>query len=107
MVKFEYEQIDKSAGTTLPLSLQSEGVPITVTTSRFSLGSESTVVINRTHYPLTLAWAATIHKVQGQTLEQVSLSFEGARFTVSQAYVGLSRVKSLLGHHLTTLLLRK
>lgn len=35
MVKFEKEQIGKSARSTLPLSLQSEGVPITVTTSRF------------------------------------------------------------------------
>lgn len=102
MVKFENEQIGKSARSTLPLSLQSEGLPITVTTSRFSLGSESTFVVNRTQYPLTLAWSATIHKVQGQTVEQVSLSFEGARFTAGQAYVGLSRVKSLSGLHLTT-----
>jgi hypothetical protein len=61
------------------------------------------VYINRTQFPLTLAWSATIHKVQGQTLENVSVSFSGARFTAGQVYVALSRAKSLTGLHLENL----
>ena len=49
--------------------------------------------------PLRLAWASTIHKSQGLTLRDAWLDIRAAR-EPGQAYVGLSRVKSLEGLHL-------
>ncbi|PIZ31876.1 MAG: hypothetical protein COY40_00695 [Alphaproteobacteria bacterium CG_4_10_14_0_8_um_filter_53_9] len=56
-----------------------------------------------TQIPLTLAWALTIHKSQGQTLEKCVLDLsDGGTFAEGQLYVALSRAKSLEGITLTT-----
>jgi hypothetical protein len=52
--------------------------------------------------PLTLAWAVTIHKAQGQTLPKCVLNLDdGGTFAEGQLYVALSRAKSLEGLYLT------
>jgi hypothetical protein len=45
--------------------------------------------------PLTLAWATTIHKAQGLTLDQVVLDATGGFFAPGHLYVALSRVRRL------------
>lgn len=54
------------------------------------------VQASRSQIPLILAWALSIHKAQGQTLERVKVDL-GRVFEKGQAYVALSRATNMGG----------
>ena len=71
---------------------------------KYALGSHaSSPEIQRIQFPIALAWACTVHKVQGLTLQNVVISFNLKKqrsFNCGQVYVALSRSTSLQGLHI-------
>ena len=62
------------------------------TTFAFKLKHSSPLKIVRTQLPLIHAWALTINRAQGQTLDRALLDLRDTTFEHGQAYVAVSRV---------------
>ena len=56
----------------------------------------------RSQFPLTLAWAVTLHKCQGLTLPEIAIDMTPAKgkFKPGEAYVAFSRVRQIEKLHI-------
>ena len=86
----------------IPFARENNVVPIEPVSARIKIrpGKASSPEIQRVQFPITLAWACTVHKVQGLTLNKVVICTNLVKqraFNYGQVYVALSRATSLQG----------
>ena len=74
------------------------GSTIVVEPMEWVIGDSGRILGRITQLPLRLAWAITVHKSQGMTLDEAVIDLREA-FEYGQGYVALSRVRSLSGLH--------
>ena len=76
----------------------SNGVTIAIGPHAWQSSDYPTLAISQ--FPLQLAWAMTIHKIQGTTLARAQIDIGNVIFEYGQTYVALSRIQSLDGLYL-------
>jgi hypothetical protein len=69
-------------------------VPVTPLKTTFELNGKT---LSRTQLPLRLAWAVTVHKSQGLTLDKIKLGLGKKEFSTGLTFVALSRVRTADG----------
>lgn len=72
------------------------GVEARIVPHKWSVTDPGVGTVDYWQVPLLLAWAMTIHKCQGMSLDRAVISMAGI-FDCGQAYVALSRIRSLDG----------
>jgi ATP-dependent exoDNAse (exonuclease V) alpha subunit len=82
-----------------PVVTLKNGRQITLTQDTWKIEEDGKVKAEIAQIPLRLAWAITIHKSQGMTLDEAEIDLSRT-FAYGQGYVALSRLTSLQGLHL-------
>lgn len=99
VIDFEY---DKTNDKYYPLIEFLSGRILLIKPHSFDYESNNDV-ISKTQLPLILAWAITIHKAQGMSLDFLKTDIGRDIFEYGQIYVVLSRIRNINGLSLTNI----
>lgn len=82
-----------------PIVEVASGENITALPSEWAIDDSGKVLATISQVPLRLAWAITVHKSQGMSLDAATMDLSRA-FEYGQGYVALSRVRAFSGLHI-------
>lgn len=88
--------IDFERGTRYPIIETHDGRRITIPHMEWLVEEDGKVKARLSQIPLRLAWAITVHKSQGMSLDAASMDLSDV-FEYGQGYVALSRVRTFSG----------
>ena len=103
LVVFDSEHVgQETRHTSAYKSIHQNDVPIHSTQATFTIDKKASFQATRNLFPLTLAWAVTIHKCQGLTLSEIVIDMTPAKdmFRPGEAYVAFSRERTLQKLHI-------
>jgi ATP-dependent exoDNAse (exonuclease V) alpha subunit len=90
-------QVSGFDGSNFPIVRLSSGTEIVVAPDSWTIDDDNKILAKITQIPLRLAWAITVHKSQGMTLEAAEIDLSRS-FGYGMGYVALSRLTSLEGY---------
>ncbi len=93
------EVVDFDSLTNYPIIKTLDGKNITISPMDWSIEENGKIKAKINQFPLRLAWAMTVHKSQGMSLNGAIMDLSSV-FEYGQGYVALSRVRSLAGLYL-------